>query len=696
MPTPTRPDSEALPQEASADQIKILLVDDEPKNLTVLETVLADPAYHLVRANSADEALMALVSHEFGLIVLDIQMPGLSGFELAQMIKQRKKTASIPIIFLTAHYGEEQYVLEGYATGAVDYLQKPINPGILRSKVAVFTELYRKTREIEASNRALQAEVTERQRIEKQILQLNAELEDRVQERTSELLRMNQALRQSEERLRLAQQAGKTGIWEWDLRANHGFWTEAAWDIFDPQGFRGRVTTDKWLSCLHPADRERAAAALDESVTRGEYRDEYRVEQAQFGTKWVESIGAVEYDHGVPTRMRGVVHDVTERKTMELALKEADRRKDEFLAMLGHELRNPLASIRNTVSVMQHTPTGEIDWSWCHDVLDRQASQLTRLVDDLLDVSRISRGKIQLQQEVLDLRTVLQQAVEMCRPLIDERRHRLQVSLPAEPLTVCGDATRLKQSVANLLNNAAKYTDEGGSIWLTASRESGPEAFCSVCVRDTGRGLDESSIQHLFQMFYQVDHNLDRADGGLGVGLSLVRSLIELHGGTVAAHSPGRGKGSEFVIRLPCLGQSPESPEEPELQSTEIPPTRILVVDDNLDSAKSMALLLKLMGHDVCVAHDGREAVEVAVRERPQVIMLDIGLPGQDGYQACQLIRREGLDDELIVALTGYGQDEDRARSMAAGFNDHLVKPISLEMIQELLADYSQKRRRPR
>jgi CheY-like chemotaxis protein len=196
-------------------------------------------------------------------------------------------------------------------------------------------------------------------------------------------------------------------------------------------------------------------------------------------------------------------------------------------------------------------------------------------------------------------------------------------------------------------------------------------------------------------LFYQVDYNLDRADGGLGVGLSLVRTLIELHGGTVQARSPGRGQGSEFVIRLPCLNEDFASPRQPELPSNEIPPTRILVVDDNLDSAKSMALLLKLMGHEVCLAHDGLEAVEVAVRERPEVIMLDIGLPGQDGYQACRLIRREGLDDELIVALTGYGQDEDRARSMAAGFNNHLVKPVSLEMIQELLTDYAQRRKRP-
>lgn len=670
------------------EPINILIVDDEPKNLTVLETILADPSYRLVRSTSANDALLALVNEEFALIVLDVNLPGMSGFELAQMVKQRKKTASIPIIFLTAYYGEEQHVLEGYATGAVDYLQKPVNSAILRSKVAVFTELHRKTRELEASNRHLVAEVAERQKIEQRMLELNGELELRVDERTSELLAANQALRESQQRLTLAQQAGQVAFWDWDLRKGEGIWTEPAWNIFDPHGPRGPVTHAQWLSWVYPEDRERVVEAVRSAEQTGQYRDEYRIGSADDQVRWVESIGAVEYAEGVPIRMRGVVRDISERKQMELELMEADRRKDEFLAMLGHELRNPLASIRNTVSIMQQIDHDNSDLRWCRDVLDRQASQLTRLVDDLLDVSRITRGKIQLQEEILDLRNVVQQAIEMSRPLINSRRHQLFVSLPDVPLTLRGDSTRLKQSVANLLNNAAKYTEESGTIWVTVEHETEPAPYSVIHVRDTGCGLDADAIRNLFDLFYQVDHNLDRADGGLGVGLSLVRTLVEMHGGSVEARSPGRGQGSEFIVRLPCL---------PETLPTETPPPspapedaarrRILVVDDNLDSAKSLALLLKILGHQVVLAHDGLQAVEVALRERPDIILLDIGLPGQDGYQTCRSLREQGMTQQLIVALTGYGQDEDRARSAQAGFDVHLVKPVSLAEIQQILAD---------
>ncbi|MEX1231695.1 MAG: response regulator, partial [Planctomycetaceae bacterium] len=623
--------------------------------------------------------------------VLDILMPGMSGFELAQMIKKRKKTASVPIIFLTAYYGENQHILEGYETGAVDYLQKPVNTTILRSKVAVFAELNQKTRDTQAINHALLAEVSERRRVQEQMAQLNDELELRVHQRTSELLQANQALRESEEMLRLAQQAGKVGIWDWNLKTGEGKWTDAAAELFDPRETMDSVTFAKWLSCVHSDDQERVARCVREAESIGGYRDEYRVKTSTAETRWVESIGAVEYDGGVATRMRGVVRDITERKKMELELQDADRRKDEFLAMLGHELRNPLASIRNAVSIMRRLEHQDADLQWCHEVVDRQVVQLTRLVDDLLDVSRISRGKIQLQQEVIEVSTVIHQAVESCQPLIESREHQLNVTLPSQPVYLRGDAARLTQVVGNVLNNAAKYTDVNGGIWLTVETDADNPAQVVIRVRDNGRGLDADSIANLFNLFYQAEHNLDRADGGLGVGLAVVRALVELHGGSVEARSAGIGLGSEFFIRLPRLPAAvpmnclPAPPQDVLMPAGHL----ILVVDDNLDAARSLGMLLKLLGHKVVLAHDGQQAIEVALRERPEVIFLDIGLPRLDGYQACRSLRQHGFTREMIVAITGYGQEDDRNRSKDAGFSSHLVKPVELTAIQQLLADFA-------
>ena len=282
--------------ERDGDTINILLVDDEPKNLTVLETVLSDPSYRLVRAHSADDALLALVREEFALIVLDIQMPGMSGFELAQMVKQRKKTAGVPIIFLTAYYSEAEHVLEGYGSGAVDYLHKPVNPAILRSKVAVFATLHRNARAVERANGALLVEVAERRRVEEQLLQLNDELEERVEQRTSDLSRANKAIHDSAEMLRLDQEAGRGGIWDWNLKTGTGIWTAATWAIYDSTCTRGQVTFEKWLSCSHPEDRERAEQAVLHAKSIGSYWDEVRVNCSEGATKWIELVGAVEYD----------------------------------------------------------------------------------------------------------------------------------------------------------------------------------------------------------------------------------------------------------------------------------------------------------------------------------------------------------------------------------------------------------------
>ncbi len=361
--------------------------------------------------------------------------------------------------------------------------------------------------------------------------------------------------------------------------------------------------------------------------------------------------------------------------------------------MLGHELRNPLAPICNAVAILKRDDVGQEHLAWCREVIERQVLHLTRLVDDLLDVSRVSRGKVQLSKETLDLAGVVHQAVEICRPLIDSRGHSLELALPAAPVLVEGDGTRLAQVVANLINNAAKYTSEQGCIAVTLETDAGAPGQAVIRVRDNGRGLDPEAIGNLFQLFYQVDRNLDRADGGLGVGLALVRSLVELHGGTVEAASPGRGLGSEFIVRLPrAMRTSPAAPPMATVpREPAASPLRILVVDDNRDAAHSTSRMLEILGHQVVVAHEGRQAIETALRERPEVVLLDIGLPGLTGYEVCRSLRRQGMTGELIVAITGYGQESDRRLATEAGFDAHFVKPVGLAALQQLLAERARK-----
>jgi PAS domain S-box-containing protein len=446
-----------------------------------------------------------------------------------------------------------------------------------------------------------------------------------------------------------------------------------------------------------PEDRAFVSGELIPRVLRdGHGEAELRFRHFRTGEAvWVVyAVVTLRDENGRPTGLATVSRNITERKRAEEALRLADRRKDEFLAMLAHELRNPLAPIRNAAQVIRLVGTADPNVQRATELVERQVQHMTRLVDDLLDVSRITSGKIKLQKEPVELAAVVGRAVETARPLIEARRHELAVTLPREAVPLEADPTRLAQVIANLLTNAAKYTEEGGHVRLTVEREGGTAV---VRVRDDGVGIPSEMLSSVFTLFTQVDRTLARSEGGLGIGLTLVKSLTELHGGTVEARSEGPGTGSEFIVRLP-VARTPQAPDAGPADPAGAgrpPPRRVLVVDDNVDAAESLAMLLRVGRHDVRTAHDGATALQLAGAFRPEVVLLDIGLPRMDGYQVARRLReQEGMGGAVLVALTGYGQDEDRRRSQEAGFDRHLVKPADPTALNDILASFEPSARR--
>jgi len=523
-------------------------------------------------------------------------------------------------------------------------------------------------------------DITEMNRTKQALREANASLEQRVAERTAELEVARQEAEQARDLVRITMD-NAPALMAYigpDCRYRHVNKNYQRWFGYSDEQVLGHHMRD-----VLGVASWKIIEAYVRKVLDGEQVDvEYQLPYIKYGPRWVHVTYSPDLD--AEGHVRGfVVHvlDISERKRTADALKEIDQRKDEFLAMLAHELRNPLAPISNAVHILKLPSLDERQLVWCRDVIGRQVEHMVRLVDDLLDVSRISRGKIELKKEALEVSAIARRAVETSQPIIDAHRHKFSVHLPPEPLYVEGDPVRLSQALSNLLNNAAKYTDEGGCIELSVESANNEILFR---VRDNGRGIDPSALSGLFQLFYQVDRTIDRAEGGLGIGLALVKSLVAMHGGDVWAQSEGRGKGSEFVIRLPRL---PLSPAVPVLsQSTSKPvegPLRILVVDDNYDAAQSLSLLLTSKGHTVCLAHDGYEALDVAQAERPQVILLDIGLPGMDGYAVARTLRQHSeLKTTHVIALSGYGRPEDRELAKTAGFNDYLVKPVNFDELQ--------------
>jgi signal transduction histidine kinase len=518
------------------EKVKILVVDDLPEKLVAYRTVLDELGQTLVLASSGQEALREALRHEFAVILLDVNLPDIDGLETAELIRKHPVTRHTPIIFLSAFADDEQ-MKRGYSLGAVDFIQSPSVPEVVRSKVKVFVEL---------------AQVQRRARA------------------------------MEEERLALFQ-----------------------------------------------VEAEKRAA------------------------------------------------------------EEANRRKDEFLAMLSHELRNPLAPLRNVVEIMRRAPVSDPTLTWAREVIERQVINLSLLVDDLLDVSRVTQGKIHLEREPAQLAKILSNSVEMARPLMQARSHQVRVSTPPAPVWVMADFGRLTQVFANLLTNAAKYTPEGGEISLSAVALDGE---AEVEVRDNGIGIDPELLPRVFELFVQADRSLGRSEGGMGIGLTVVKRLVELHDGKIEAHSDGVDKGSVFRVRLPRIDglheAAPRTVADPATLA-ESSRRRVLVVDDNTDVAASVARFLRMLGHDVKTATDGAQALQVAEVQQPQVIVLDIGLPKLNGYEVAKRLRCSPKSANcLLIALTGYGRNEDHARTAQAGFQHHFVKPADPRAIQAAIAGW--------
>jgi signal transduction histidine kinase/ActR/RegA family two-component response regulator len=457
---------------------------------------------------------------------------------------------------------------------------------------------------------------------------------------------------------------------------------------------------------VHPEDSESLTAAVKaahDPAGDGKFSMEYRIVRRNGETRWIvgraQTFFAGEGAQRHVVRTVGAEYDVTNRKRIEMdlradrenlrraeaALREADRRKDEFLATLAHELRNPLAPIRNAAHMLTLPKLAEEQLQWARRVIHRQVQHMARLLDDLLDVARITRGKLQLKKEHVDFGTIVDTAVEAARPVINAKKHGLTLELPPQLPTLEADPVRLAQVLSNLLTNAAKYTDESGRIALRAWVEA--DRLC-ISVRDNGIGLSSAALPHMFQMFSQVHDDQDRSGGGLGIGLALVKGLIDLHGGTIEAHSDGPGCGSEFVVTIPIHdGSAPLAHDTtPTLRVDASTARKILVADDNQDAADSLALLLEALGHTVRTAHGGHGAVALARDFQPDIALLDIGMPDMSGYEVAQQLRETQWGKNMrLIALTGWGQDEDKRRALAAGFDHHLTKPVELQELEKLL-----------
>jgi signal transduction histidine kinase len=559
--------------------VNVLLVDDQPSRLLTYRAILEPLGERLVDAGSGAEALQRLMEDEYAVILLDVNMPGMDGFETASLIHDHPRFEKTPIIFVTAVNVSDLDRMRGYKLGAVDYVTVPVIPEILRSKVVVLGELHRKRRELELANERLAA--------------------------------ANEALQ---------------------------------------------------------AAQEREVNALNASLSQA------NAELAE--------------------RNRELQVQVGDRMLAEAQLREQDRRKDEFLATLAHELRNPLAPLRNALSIRRisgdvHDPLQEL--------MERQLDLMVRLIDDLLDVARVSRGKLNLKPGNTTLQEVLRTAIETSAPLLEAGGNPLQLRMPEAPMPLYADGHRLAQAFSNLLSNAAKYSDAGQPIEITVTGSDGDDRGVAIDIRDHGIGLTAEQTRGIFELFAQVDTAVDRARGGLGIGLTLARHLIEMHGGTIGVSSDGPGRGSTFRVRLPVTtapAGAGSTDEAPSAAPGEPITCRALVLDDNQDAADTLKLLMQMLGHESRSLYDPYEVEAAVLAFDPDIVFLDIGMPGLSGYELARRLRQQaGGAERTLVAVTGWGQPEDRKRTEEAGFDHHLVKPPELDAIRTICAGITRARK---
>ncbi|MEH2399257.1 hybrid sensor histidine kinase/response regulator [Nostoc sp.] len=682
-------------------KVNILLVDDKLENLLALEAILEKLGENLVRATSGEEALRCLLNQDYAVILLDVQMPGMDGFETATLIRNRGRSRHTPIIFLTAFSSSDQMLFKGYALGAVDYLLKPLDPNILTSKVTVFVELFKKT--------------------------------EAVKQQAAQLVAVNAELRQSEERLRSLSTCSPVGIFEID--------TEGGCRYTNPRyqticGLKAAESLEKrWLESVHPEDRERAVTSWSDYIREGRnYSEEFRFQTAQGIVRWVQVRSSPMLSgQGELLGYVGTLEDITEGKQAEevraqvireqTARQEAEaanRMKDEFLAVLSHELRTPLTSMLGWSKILRSKKLDDKATSRALEAIERNAMSQMQLIEDILDVSRIIRGQLRLNVSAVNLISVMEAALEAVRPLAEAKDIKLNTVLNTSVGSVYGDPARLQQVVWNLLTNAIKFTPKGGRVEVRLSAYFGSSIsdfglgsdgenldssntdegsnpkfqipnsksqYAQIQVIDTGIGISSEFLPKVFERFRQADSTTTRSHNGLGLGLAIVRHLVELHKGTIFAQSPGTGEGATFTVRLPLLQDNRANRGNREatgeisspVASVPLAGLKVLVVDDQADTRNFLSFMFEEYGAIATAVASVDEALTVIEQAKADILISDIGMSEQDGYTLIRKLR--SLEPEKggripAIALTAYTREEDRLEALTAGFQQHLSKPI--------------------